>query len=579
MIILLDIEHCVFLRPQTLAFLMSVWQIESIRKRSSSKGSEEMDSQIYDYIIIGSGFGGSVAAMRLAEKGYSVLVLEQGKRYRNEDFPKTNWALHKYIWAPVLRWFGFQKLTAFKEVFILSGVGVGGGSLVYAATHMFPPDAFFQNPVWAHFRDWKATLKPFYEKARFMLGSTPNPAFYRADELLQEIAAEMGREHTFGRVDVGIYFGDREQETDPYFHGLGPARKGCIECAGCMVGCRYNAKNTLDKNYLYFAQQFGARIEAERRAERIEFHDGVYTVHTRSSTAWLGGRRQVYRSRGLVVSGGVLGTLELLLKQKYRYKTLPALSDRLGENLRTNSEMLCGVTAPEEKLNHGVAISSYFEPDDATHVEIVKYPDGSNAMKTLGIPAADGKSHLARALNLIGRLIRHPLTFLRVLMGRNWSTRSIILLVMQTLDSSMRMVYRRFPLPGIAIRNSKENRVPAYIDIGQEVMYRFAKKVNGIPQNTVTDVLFNMSTTAHILGGCPMGRSAEEGVVNDRFEVFGYPRMYILDGSIIPCNLGVNPSLTITALSEYAMSMVPKKEGHAGKTLEELMQETGKAVG
>lgn len=528
--------------------------------------------KIYDYIIIGSGFGGSVSAMRLAEKGYSVLIIEKGKNYRNEDFPKTNWNFKKFFWAPKLGWFGIQKITFFPQVMILSGVGVGGGSLVYANTHMVPPDEFFKNPSWASFKDWKKILLPFYDRARFMLGTVPNQSLHRADDILKEVADEMNRSSSYKNVDVGVYFGDTEKEKDPFFNGLGPLRKGCNECAGCMVGCKHNAKNTLDKNYLYFAQKFGAEIVAERKAEKIEFKDGIYSVETVSSTSRFSKKKILFQGKGLIVSGGVLGTMDLLLKQKYKYKTLTRLSEQLGENVRTNSEMLCGVTAPKEKLNHGIAISSVFNPDEHTHVEIVKYPDDSNAMKAFATLATGPGHPLLRSAKLFGNIIFHPLLFCKQVFGKNWAHRSIIFLVMQHIDNSMKMVYKKFPFSRISFWNKKENRIPSYIGIGQETMMRYAKKINGLPQNATTEVLFNMSSTAHILGGCPMGKSDKEGVVNDKFEVFNYPNMHILDGSIIPCNLGVNPALTITALSEYAMSLVPEKDGNKNSSLEEQMK-------
>lgn len=525
-----------------------------------------------DYIIIGSGFGGSVAAMRLAEKGYSVTVLEKGKRYEAKDFPKTNWNAPKYLWAPALKWFGFQKLTFFKDVFILSGVGVGGGSLVYANTHFVPPDAFFNNPAWAHIKDWKTVLMPYYRKAQFMLGSTKVAREYPEDTLLKEVAKEMGRESSYGHVDVGVYFGDTQKPTDPYFNGLGPKRTGCTECAGCMVGCRHGAKNTLDKNYLYFAQQYGADVVPETLVTRIEHIDGVYHVHTQSSTSWFKKNVKVYKAKGLVVSGGVLGTMELLLKQKYQYKTLPHLSDRLGENLRTNSESLCGVMGGNQKLNHGVAISSVFNPDDHTHVEIVKYSDGSDALARLSTLATGEGRPLIRTAKMIGNIITKPGAVLKLLFKRNLVSTSIIFLVMQTLDSSMKMVWKRgWFSSGLAIDNRGQAQVPAYIPIGQEVMHRYAAKTGGVPMNAVTEVMFNMSTTAHILGGCPMGNTAQTGVVNEYFQAHGYPNMYILDGSIIPCNLGVNPSLSITALSEYAMAQVPEKDGNVNLPLERRM--------
>lgn len=526
--------------------------------------------ETYDYIVIGSGFGGSVSAMRLSEKGYSVAVLEKGKKYEAKDFPTTNWNIPKYIWAPLFKWFGFQKLTFFKELFVISGVGVGGGSLVYANTHMVPPDKFFNNPAWSAFKDWKSVLKPFYEKAKFMLGTVENKLFNTADEVLKEVARDMGSESSFKGVNVGVYFGDTEQATDPYFNGLGPKRTGCIECAGCMVGCRHGAKNTLDKNYLWFAQKFGSKVFAETLVTKIDYIDGIYHVHTKDSTSWFSRKRKVFKSKGLVVSGGVLGTMDLLLKQKYQHKTLPKLSATLGHNLRTNSESLCGITSRTKKLNHSIAISSIFDADEHTHIEVVKYPDGSESMGVFGTLAAGNGNGLIRTAKLIGNIITHPIDFLRSLWKFGWAKNSVILLVMQTLDNSMKMVYRKFPFPGVSISNKGNKRVPAYIDKGQEVMHRYAEKVDGIAINSITEILFNMATTAHILGGCPMGKTASDGVVNEKFEVHGYPNMYILDGSIMPCNLGVNPSLTITALSEYAMDLIEPKPS-AGKTLEEMM--------
>ena len=531
----------------------------------------------YDYIVIGSGFGGSVSAMRLAEKGHSVLVIEKGKRYGAKDFPKTNWNLAKYLWMPAIKWFGIQKLTFFKQVFVISGVGVGGGSLVYANTHIVPPDAFFQNPVWAHLRDWKSTLQPFYNLAQFMLGSTKAHNDNKEDDVLREVARDMGKEESFKNVQVGVYYGDTTQATDPYFNGLGPDRTGCTECAGCMVGCRHGAKNTLDKNYLHFAEQlFGATVLPETEVTRIEHKNGIYYIHTQLSTSWFNKRKKVYQSKGLVVSGGVLGTLDLLLKQKHELGTLPNISEQLGANLRTNSESICGVTCADQKLNHGVAISSVFNPDANTHIEVVKFPNGSGAMGKLGTLAVGDGSGLTRTAKLIGSMIAHPIRFLKATFNFEFGSDSVILLVMQTLDNSMKMIWKKNSLGNGSMQmtgaNGSTDRVPVYIPIGQEVMKRYAQKVNGIAVNAITEITFKMSTTAHILGGCPMGETPEKGVVNDQFEVHGYPNMYILDGSIIPCNLGVNPSLTITALAEYAMSKIPNAPNNQLISLEEQMK-------
>jgi cholesterol oxidase len=537
-------------------------------------GIMHTNEYIYDYIVIGSGFGGSVAALRLAEKGYSVLVLEKGKRWQAQDFPRSNWQLSKYLWVPALRWFGFQRLSFFREVMVISGVGVGGGSIVYANTHIRPPDAFYSNPRWAAFNNWKEVLRPFYDLANRMLGSAVYTPEYVEDRLLKEVAEEMGRGHTYGPVEgVGIYLGSPQQAVDPYFEGLGPLRTGCTHCAGCMVGCRHDAKNTLDKNYLWLAERhFGARIVAETQAERIDFADGLYTVSCHSSTARWRRQRVRYQSRGLVVSAGVLGSMNLLLRQKYQFASLPRLSDRLGENLMTNSEMLSGVLAAREKLNHGIAISRVFAPDEQTNVEIVKFPDGSGLMARLGAMAAGPGSPPVRTLKMLWNTFRHPLDFLRVVFNRQLASTGVFFLIMQTLDNAMRMQLGR-GLLGRRLRmvNDGPERVPTFIPKGQEAMLRYARKAGGVPQNAITEITLNLATTAHILGGCPMGTDADTGVVDPQFRVHGYPNMYILDGSVIPCNLGVNPSLTITALSEYAMSLVPDKPGHQGLSLEARM--------
>lgn len=528
----------------------------------------------FDYIVIGSGFGGSVSAMRLAEKGYSVLVIEKGKRWKASDFPQTNWNVRKYLWMPLLRCFGFQKLTFFREVFVISGVGVGGGSLVYANTHMMPRDSFYSHPVWSHLKDWKAVLAPYYERARFMLGSTRVTKEYDEDRVLKEVADEMGRGESYGRVDyVGVYFGDPHKPTDPYFKGLGPARKGCIECAGCMVGCRHDAKNTLDKNYLWFAEnKFGATILPETKVTRIEETSSGYRIHTVSSTSWWRKKIQVFESKGLVMSGGVLGTLDLLLRQKFVNKTLTRLSDKLGKNLLTNSEMLSGVVAADRKLNHGIAISSIFNADHDTQIELVKFPDGSGAMTRLAVMAAGSGSPPVRTLKMLGNIITQPWNFLRSVFNTRLASTSIIFLIMQSLPNAMRMRLKR-GLFGtrMSMANDQLQKVPSFIPVGQEALYRYAKKVKGVPHNAFSEVVFGLSSTAHILGGCPMGMTAAEGVVDDRFRVHGYENFYILDGSIMPCNLGVNPSLTITALSEYAMDQVPVKHGTIVQTLEELL--------
>ena len=536
-----------------------------------------MKQSHFDYIVIGSGFGGSVSAMRLAEKGYRVLIIEKGKRWKASDFPKSNWNLRKYLWLPALRFFGFLRLSFFKEVFILSGVGVGGGSLVYANTHMMPPDTFFNNPIWSGLQNWKSILEPFYATARFMLGSEHYRKENAEDTILKEVAHDMGRGETYGRVDsVGVYLGDPKKEVDPYFNGLGPLRKGCIECAGCMVGCRHDAKNTLDKNYLWFAEHlFKATVLPETQTTRIEvLADQTYRIYTQSSTRLWRKREQTFTANGIVVSGGVLGTLDLLLKQKHVYKTLPLLSNRLGENLLTNSEMLSGVVAADRKLNNGLAISTVFHPDEHTHIELCKFPDHSGAMVRLAVMAAGNGNPFVRTLKMIGNILAHPLNFLRTIFQSNTAQNSVIFLIMQSLPNAMRMKLKRGVFGyGLSFRNDTGTKVPSYIPIGQETLYRYARKVKGVPQNAFSEVMFGLASTAHILGGCAMGKTSAEGVVNERFEVHGYKNFYILDGSIVPCNLGVNPSLSITALSEYAMNLIPKHPQCTSKTLLERMNE------
>ncbi len=514
----------------------------------------------FDYIVIGSGFGGSVSAMRLAEKGYSVLVLEKGKEYTSKDFPKSNLNLFKYLWIPVLKMHGIQKLSFFKNASILSGVGVGGGSLVYANTLFYPPEEFFTTNNWSKLGDWKKLLKPYYKKASFMLGRVLYNKLNIEDELLKQTAKEFNAVDSFENVYVGVCLENKTNNGDPYFKGLGPARNECTECGGCMVGCRENAKNSLDKNYLYFAKKNGAKIRSETLVEKISYSGGKYYLETKSSTNFFFKRRTRFQSGGLIISGGVLGTMELLLKQKYKYKTLPLLSEKLGHEVRTNSETLCAVSGAKEKLNNGLAITSVFNPDSNTHVEIVKYPDWSNAMKWFfGLSVDGASSSFKRTLQLLRKTISHPVKFLRIIFNYKWSTNAVVFLVMQNFNNSMKIVLKK-GIGGFRIKidNSGNLKVPAYIEVGQRVMESYAKLSGGTTQNILLEVFFDRPTTAHILGGAPMGDSKSEGVINNKFEVYEYPNMYIIDGSALQGNPGVNPSLTITALAEYAMDQIPE---------------------
>jgi cholesterol oxidase len=518
---------------------------------------------IYDYIVIGSGFGGSVAGLRLVEKGYKVLMIEQGKRFNPGDFPRTNWNLPRYLWIPALRFFGFQKLSFYSTASILSGTGVGGGSLVYANTLYIPPDEFFNNSSWRRFGNWKEILEPFYERVSFMLGRIKYSKLNPEDKVLEEVSKEMNAHSTFDTVHVGVNIDGSDQESDPYFNGLGPLRKGCIECAGCMTGCRENAKNTLDRNYLWFAEKLGLEILAETKAEKISWYDNVYHIETKNITSLFTSRKREFRAKGIVVAAGALGTLELLLKQKYKFGTLPLLSDKLGYELRTNAETLCAVSGGSEKLNNGLAITSVFSPDPFTHVEIVKYPDNSNAMKWFyGLSAGGADTSIKRTWLLFLKTITHPLQYLKTVFNFSWSTRTVIFLVMQTTDNAMKMLWKKGLFGGrMKIDNSGNKKVPAYIPVGQEVMERYAKKVAGIPQNILLEVFFNRPTTAHILGGCPMSDNRITGLIDKDLKVHGYPDFYITDGSVIQGNIGVNPSLTIAAMAEYSMKNIPMKDG------------------
>lgn len=515
----------------------------------------------YDYIVIGSGFGGSVSSMRLSEKGYSMLTIEKGRRFRTEDFPKSNWNLKKYIWMPQIGFLGFQKFNIFKHAFILSGTGVGGGSLVYANTLMIPPSEFFKNAQWSGFNDWEKELKPFYDKAGFMLGRTKFDKQNTEDKILREVAKDMGKENSFDNVFVAVYFNEDEKECDPYFNGEGPLRKPCTNCAGCMVGCRENAKNTLDKNYLWFAEKNGAEILSETNVWKIEYVNGEYLIHTKKTSGIFPKKNRIFKSKGLIVSGGVLGTVKLLLNQKHIYKTLPNLSDTLGKSIRTNSETLCTATLSDQKLNNSIAISSIFKPDKDTFIEIVKYPNKSNAMRNLLSLATDKKgSNTQRVFHYFGKIIRHPILFFRMAFNSNWAENTVVFLVMQTLDNKMQFILKKWPFrKKLTLSNHHHQKVESYIPIGQNVMRQFAKKANAHPQNSTLEILFNVPSTAHILGGSPMGTGIKNGTVNSNFEVHNYPNMYILDGSVIQGNLGVNPSFTITALAEFAMSKIPEK--------------------
>ncbi len=518
----------------------------------------------YDYVVIGSGFGGSVAALRLAEKGYSVCVVESGKRYTADDFPRSNWRVWKWLWAPRLFCTGIQRLTMMNNVMILSGSGVGGGSLVYCAVLLEPPDAFYRDPQWASLAsDWKKTLAPHYVTAKKMLGVTTNPRLWKSDKLLKEYAREIDREQHFKPTEVGIFFGEPGVEVaDPYFDGAGPRRMGCDMSSHCMVGCRGGGKNSLDRNYLYLAEKLGAAIQPERTVLRVEpVEEGGYDIISRKSHGWFTAQRYRTRARGVVFAAGALGTMRLLFECKRR-GALPNISDYLGYMFRTNSEVLVGARAKNGRYNYseGIAITSSLFVNEETHIEPVRYPVGSDAMFWLSTIMTDGGSRLMRPFTHIIDCLQQPINFLRSRKPFGWAKSSVILLVMQTLDNRLRVTLKRnwwWPFCGLFRSEGKVKAAPAYIPEANRAARSIAEMINGIPQSAVTEVMFNTPLSAHMLGGCVMGEDAHTGVVDKHGRVFGYDNMYIVDGSIMPANLGVNPSLTITALAEYILTHIP----------------------
>lgn len=535
-------------------------------------------TNVYDFVIIGSGFGGSVSAMRLTEKGYSVLVLERGKRFEDKDFAKTNWNIFKYLWMPGLRCFGIFQISPFKDVFVFHGNGVGGGSLGYSNVLMRPSDKMFANPAWKHLADWKKVLEPHYAIAEKMLGVQTNPRFWPADSVLQEIALELGQENTFRPTEVGVFFGEPGKEgqevPDPYFGGEGPPRVGCTHCGACLVGCRLNSKNTLMKNYLYFAEKFGAEVLPECLVHKIrplaegQADNARYEVVYRNQTGWPLKSEHSIRARNVVISAGTLGTLRLLFKCRDAHGSLPGISDRLGEKVRTNSETLLGVTSLEGKTDYseGICITSIFHPDEVTAVEPVRYPKGSSLIRYLASPLIETSgglfAHFWRASAMI---LTHPIIFLKTHILPGWAEKTTILLVMQTEDNRLHIKPGRhlFTLfrKDIVTRTARENPIPVEIKIGHQVTRRFASKTTGNPAGSIFESMLNTAITAHILGGVPFGLSAEDGVIGLDCQVHNHPGIYVVDGSIVPTNPGVNPSLTITALAEYAMSQVPPKNG------------------
>lgn len=516
----------------------------------------------YDYIVIGSGFGGSVSALRLAEKGYRVAVFEMGKWWTPENLPKSNWSLAKWLWQPTLGLRGFFGMRFFKHIVVLHGNAVGGGSITYANTLLEPSEKFWNQGTWAELNKWSEVMPRFYQTARFMLGVTQNKILAPADLKLQAMAKAAGVEKSFYATDVGIFFGDEKDEPgtsydDPYFNGEGPTRKSCIGCGACMIGCRHGAKNSLDQNYLYLAQKRGARILAESKVTDVIPIDDGYEVTVNS--------RQKFTTKGVVFAASSLGTQDLLFKLKQK-GSLPLISETLGAQVRTNAESLIGVRFPgsKEDLSKGIAIGSGIYIDEHTHIEATRYPEGSDFMGLISTVMTLGRPGLTRPLTwlttLLKLLLTKPLTTLRSLKPWGWARESMIFLCMQTVDAHLMMKRkRRWYWPFSSRLVTSGPAIPTFIPAANTFALKAAEAMGGIPMTSMPEIFLNIPMTAHCIGGAIMGKNSREGVCDFKSQVFGYQNMYICDGSVIGANLGVNPSLTITALAEHAMSYIPEK--------------------
>lgn len=528
----------------------------------------------YDFVIVGSGFGGSVAGLRLVEKGYRVLMIEKGRRFRAEDFPRTNWNLPRWLWMPALNFRGLFKMTFLPHVTVFSGVGVGGGSLVYANTLPVPKDAFFTTGSWAGLADWARELAPHYQTARRMLGAALFPGTTTGDRVLREIARDLGREEQFHPTEVAVYFGEPGRTVpDPYFNGEGPERTGCNHCGGCMTGCRHGAKNTLDKNYLWLAEKRGLTILADTEVQAVRPRaEGGYRVEATTSTGWFGRTSATFTADKVVLAGGVLGTVDLLLRMKEDPAGLPALSPRTGQYVRTNSESLIGVTTEDRDLDlsTGVAITSILHTDEWSHVEPVRYARGSGFFRLLMAPHAPGSNVFQRLVRFAGITVTSPLALLKMYLVPDWARYTQIMLYMRTLEGTLTFRRARTPLTGfraglttaLADAKAPEAFIPEATDIAQ----RFAAKVRGTTASLVSETVLGIPSTAHILGGACIGATAADGVIDARHEVYGYPGLYVCDGSAMSANPGVNPSLSITAMAERAMTFIPAAGVPAGES-------------
>ncbi|HET9625012.1 MAG TPA: GMC family oxidoreductase [Kofleriaceae bacterium] len=526
----------------------------------------------FDFLIVGSGFGGSVSACRLAEKGYRVGVIEMGKRWAAADFPKTTWDARRWMWRPGVGLHGFYNMRPFRHVMILCGNAVGGGSITYANTLLAPPSRVWQDGSWRGLADWEREMPAHYAEARRMLGVTENRILGDADRMLKKAADLAGVGDTFYKTDVAVYFGDQpgQAHPDPYFGGEGPARSSCVGCGGCMVGCRHNAKNTLDKNYLYFAEKRGAQVIAETRVvDIVPIADPVtgqadgragYALTVESSTSRTR-RRRTLTAQQVVLAASSLGTMDLLLRAKQR-GSLPAISDRLGYDVRTNAESIVGVRFPGEQLDmsKGIAIGSGIHIDPYTHIEATRYSRGSDTLGLMATLMVTGKGW-GRIARWIASAFRHPIKFARAAWPFGFARQTLIFLVMQTLDATLRMkLRRRWFWPFGELLCSEGERIPTNIPAANAFVERAAAALGGTPITSTFEILFDMPMTAHCIGGCVMGADPSTGVIDAQHRVFGYHGLFVVDGAAVGANLGVNPSLTITALAERAMSFIPAKQ-------------------
>jgi cholesterol oxidase len=513
----------------------------------------------YDVIAIGSGFGGSVTALRLSEKGYRVGVLEQGARWRPEDYPPDSLPMRKTMWQPSFGLFGPLQLTVLKNVAIQSAVGVGGGSLIYGNVLYEPPEQFYHDPQWASITDWKAELAPYYDQAKRMLGVATNPRLTPTDDVLKSIAHDLGVADTFHPTQVGAFFGEPgETVPDPYFGGIGPDRAGCVFCARCINGCAHNAKNILERNYLYLAEKAGAQVHPMTTVVDVrESPAGGYQVETVHTGRWVRKQRRTWRAEQVVFSAAALGTQNLLHRMRAN-GSLPRISARLGELTRTNSEVtLVATSRTRTDLAQGIAGTSSIHPDANTHIEAFRIGRGSNWGFLLQTTLVDGDRH--RIAKWVLTNLRHPTAFARSFNVRRASDRSISLLVMQDLNNSLTTYLKRGLFGAkMTTRQGVGAPNPNWIPVANDIARRAAAKIDGDPHGWYFDV-FSRPSTAHFIGGCPIGDSSTTGVVDPYQRLYGHPGLHIIDGSTIAANLGVNPALTITALSERAVAHWPNK--------------------